>query len=279
MATRFYLEASGAPAISPAFSSGWESQVSGDRVAMFTTKQATAMANKTAAGTGTSGQDIIWRQFVGEPMAIGTGFQNGDALIGQIRCREASTTNNYAMVLGLRVFSNDGTTARAVLRSLVTMGTEFDGSALTNRSISTTLSGGYITVDAGDRLVLEVGFRCTSGADTANGTGSFGSNAGADLPVDETTTTVQDPWMEVVTDIVFDATLDHTMTADLGTFTLTGVAAALKVGHTLVAGLGTFTLSGNVADFPVVPSVLGPTGFGIGRNRFGLRNRRPGAWL
>lgn len=247
MATRFFLEASGAPAISPAFTAGWESQVSGDRVLMFTTKQGTTLANKTAAGTGTSGQDIIWRQFHSPPMAIGNVFTAAEAFKGQVRCREASTTNNYAMVWGLRILSADGATVRATLRSLTTSGgLEFDGSALTNRSIVGTYANSYTTVDAGDILVLELGFRCTSGADTANGTGNFGSSAGSDLPEDETTATALDPWFEVVNTLVFGTA--YSTVAGVGAFVLAGQATGQAHASKTTAGVGAFVLSGQAMN-------------------------------
>lgn len=53
--------------------------------------------------------------------------------------------------------------------------------------------------------------------------------------------------------------VDYTITADLGTFTLTGIDAALKYARIMVAALGTFTLTGIAAGlnrgFTMVASV------------------------
>lgn len=58
--------------------------------------------------------------------------------------------------------------------------------------------------------------------------------------------------------------VSHTLVAAPATFTLTGNAAGLKVGHTLVAGSGAFTFTGNAAGLKVSHTLVAePTAYAL----------------
>jgi hypothetical protein len=204
--SRAFLPSSGTPSVSPAFASIWESTGSADRMTMVLAKTGTTAATKTIS---VDNQDCLFRQYVSEPLAAGCVFTAGDFIKGQIRCSEVNTDANQTIVYSFRVYSEDGSTQRVLLRG-GTESTEF-ATTLTNISITNTVANSYTTVD-GDRLVFEVG--ANRGSALRNGSMSFGDVAGSDLPEDETTTTALDPWIE------FPSTT-LTLKATIGTDTAT----------------------------------------------------------
>jgi hypothetical protein len=208
VATRYYFPSSGAAAVSPAISAEWDIQTGVDRLALVTTRISSAMADKTTAkgASNQTGQDVIWRQYVSDP--IGAQTISG-TVKGQIRARENASAANYRMQVLVSVVSGDGATLRGVAyagdpESITTSPTsEFPLSSVANigtsrqapRGASQTLTD--VTASSGDRIVIEVGYRINATVTTAStGTGIFGDNNASDLPEDETTTTALNPWIE-----------------------------------------------------------------------------------
>jgi hypothetical protein len=150
--------------------------------------------------------DGVCRVYVSDPLS-GSGTLSGNVK-GIIRCQENSTSANMQAQLLVKVVSRDGTTVRGTaLAHQTAAGTEF-GTALANRkfpldwttSPGTTLTG--VAYSAGDRIVLEIGYRNnTANTTTFTATMSFGDNVGADLSEDQTGTAGNCPWIE------FDSTL------------------------------------------------------------------------
>lgn len=200
MSTRLYLEASGAPPLSPTFG-GWTSTTNADRVLMGTTPLGTVTAAKGESRSPSNGDTILERQFVSAPLAVGQVFTITNTLTGQIRCKETSGTNNVMGRILVRVMGSDGTTVRATLRTGASTASEFN-TALRNVTFSTTLSAGYVTLNAGDVLVVEIGWGAGQ-TTTMTTTMSFGTDGASDLPVDETTTTALKPWVEFQDTITF----------------------------------------------------------------------------
>ena len=194
MASRQYLESTGTPSISPPYAAAWEVTADAIQRSMGEAKAGSPMTTVFANGAGAANNDVLLVQWVSGLLAAGVTFTVGAAITAQIRCKETNGTDNYVLVVGVRVVSEDGTTLRQNLRNPAAQSTEF-ATSLTNRTFSTTIAAGYVSV-AGDRIVVEVGFRATSGGSVANGGVSVGSDSGTDLPADETTTTANDPWIE-----------------------------------------------------------------------------------
>lgn len=211
MATRFRLPSAGAPAVSPAFQS--YSHTKGDR-RQLVTSDASALGNTSyvpdSADHLVAGDSGVV-QFVSDPMDGGLVFTSGDVLKFAVQCAEANAADNQALQCWAGIVSEDGGTAVATLRSKVSEGTEMSvNPTLTNRFLSTTLSGSHTTT-AGQRLVVEFGWTGTptaaGGVQGHNGVIRLGSNgAGGDLPENDTDTgTTGNPWIEFVTNITFVA--------------------------------------------------------------------------
>lgn len=211
MATRFRLPASGAPSVSPAQQTYSHTQTSrrimptaavGDATALATVAYTPDASDHLAAG------DALHAQFVSDPMGAGNVFTSGDTLKFAVQGSEVRVSNNQALQVWVGIYSQDGTTLQATIRSKVSEGTEFAVTEV-NRFLSTTLSGSYTTV-MGDRLVVEFS---VEGTPTAAGSVQghncslrFGSDgAGGDLPENDTEAgTTLNPWIEFLTTIDFN---------------------------------------------------------------------------
>jgi hypothetical protein len=211
MATRFYLCSPTAnPNISPAYGGGWTTNTWAARKRMFTVKDSTAMASTTfwANGAVAANATTLVRQFVSDPMVAGIAFTTGSTIKCYIRCFESGANDNInRQPIGVYVYSNDGLTLRATMKTVAHIGpntTEWN-TALRNKTLADgdVLGTGHTTL-VGDRLVIEVGAQVSSaGGTTVTGTMSFGCNSATDIAENETGTTADNPWFEISNNITF----------------------------------------------------------------------------
>jgi hypothetical protein len=113
-------------------------------------------------------------------------------------CKEDTANLDAFLHVNIRVVSGDGGTVR---------GTLYDGTGDTELIVNTytnrNLGGGAknvqneVSMVAGDRLAIEIGFKKTS-ADSGWDTCYFrwGDTYGTDLPEDQTHTSGAEPWVE-----------------------------------------------------------------------------------
>jgi hypothetical protein len=153
--------------------------------------------------------DGVCRVYVSDPLAS-AGTLSGNVK-GIIRCQESAVAANMKAQLLIKVVSRDGTTVRGTAlahQTAALSGTNEFGTTLTNRkfpldwaaSPGTALTN--VSYSAGDRIVLEIGYRNdTANTTTYTATMSFGDGVGVDLAEDQTSTAANCPWIE------FDATL------------------------------------------------------------------------
>lgn len=253
MATRFYLPSTGVAAVSPAFGSGWESTANADRIAMVTTRINSAMTTKDGAGDAGADQEQLLRQYVSAPLAAQT-------LSGSVKgvARFISTTaGNGRPAIRIAKCANDGTSVVEIL-AITFSSNNIDlppatATSLTNRRFEEgaddfVLNFADVTITAGDRLIVEPGYR-----DHTTNTGrfvsiSFGDNSGTDLPEDETTTAANNPWVEFSADISFQGAGAFSLLAEQGTYNLTGQTAELRAGGFLTAEFGSYSLLGSDAQ-------------------------------
>lgn len=199
MATRFYLPSSGTAEVSPSWTSTWSTTTS-NRFVMSTTKAGTAMTTFDKASSSSANQDHAIVQYVSAPIQE-VAFSSPTYKL-QVRGRQDFVDDNLFVSVTARVVSNDGVVLRGTLFAVTRDNTEFTTS-LVNRQWTLTGSG---TVNAmnGDRLVLEVGVGGDPGPDnTHTGHLRLGDSAGSDLAEDNSTTTDNNPWWELSTNVLF----------------------------------------------------------------------------
>ena len=187
--TLFYLPSTGAAAVSPAFDAAYEDTSIAARLKTVTTKISSAMTTVSFSDISTANNDILFRQWVSDPLEAQT--IDAQTLSIQIRASETSTTNNMFLSWGVRLVSNDGDTVRATLVAVQRDGTEAD-TTLTNRGDTAAISSQSVTT--GDRLVFEVGLGGTPIA-MHDSSLRIGDADATDLPLDDTTTADNNPWI------------------------------------------------------------------------------------
>lgn len=214
MPTRWYLPSTGVADVSPAQAAEWDITAGFDRLAMVRSRISSAMADKTTAkaASNQSNQDVLWRQYVSEPLDVQT---ISGTVKGRVRARENNAALNARMQVIIRVVSEDGATVRGTLYAGdLTTGTsnptsEFAVSAValagTNRQAPRGASQSLASVNAllGDRIVIEYGWRIhTTGTVAYTASAIFGDDSGADLAEDESATGTNNPWIEFSATIV-----------------------------------------------------------------------------
>lgn len=231
MPTRFYFPALTEAPVSPAFG-GWGETDGALRRKMVTTKGTSAISEGTSH-SWTAGQTQLDRQYVSDPIAAQT--ISGTAK-GQLMCREFDAADNASFRLRLFVVSADGSVERGTLLALGSyVGTEFDPSNITNRKLADGDALSSVAALSGDRIVLEIGFGDAAGT-TPGAQCRYGEDA-ADLPEDETQTTIGAGWFELSGTIVLQG-LAGTVAA------AASVSGAIKVAQKLagtIAAAATLT--------------------------------------
>lgn len=222
MATRFYLPHLGsAPAVTPAFSAGWDATGTAVREKLVTAKTNTTLTNILTAGPGASGKNVLVKQYVSSALAAQT--ISGGTLLGQIKANESASANNYGVQVRAYIY-RPGTSA--IVGDLISLDAYTPGAATppefsttsTNRRMPQTNATGNVssvTAQANDVLVVEIGYK-TGSTSTGNGNLKFGDNQASDMPVDETTTTDGNPWVESSQVISFNTATQELTLATMG---------------------------------------------------------------
>lgn len=212
MATRFYLPSAGSAPVSPASWLFPQQATSPLTLPALTAVSTTAMTSKTESRSATVvGSPVGMFRWVSRALAAQT---VSGTISGQMRGLESTTSGNCALALAIKVVQSDGTDRGTLLA--VTGSTnsitppEFTTAGLTNRSHqntagTTSLPLTSVVCSAGDFVVVEIGFiqRLFSVAWTV--TLSYGDDSATDLPVDQTTTAANNPWVEFSNSITFQS--------------------------------------------------------------------------
>ncbi|MFC1559854.1 hypothetical protein ACFLZ2_01125 [Candidatus Margulisiibacteriota bacterium] len=201
-ATRFYLPSAGAPEITPAYDATWNYTTDADRVRLARFKTNSAMNDtKATAGSGVDSTSALNRQYISDPIAPQT---ITGTVQGQVRGLEGGVNDNRVSAVLIRVVSNDGTVVRGTLLNLtypaLTAANEYT-LTMENRYTPVSTAVNSVTAQSGDRIVIEIGAFIYK--KNGNSTQGFGDSAVADLPIDQTTVTQSNPWIEFSQDIMF----------------------------------------------------------------------------
>jgi hypothetical protein len=210
MATRLYLSSSALPAFAPAFGAAWALSSGHDRRTLSPTKASSPLADLAITATTTASvQTNLTRQFVSEPLAPQT---IAGTLIGVVRGLENNAGLNGTVAVAVRLV--DGVTGahKSDLVALTasdatTTPPEFGTAAATRRlqnaAEATTLALTSQDAAAGDRLVVELGFRKANTSAGRVGTLRFGEAAATDFAHADGLTTDLNPWVELSATLVF----------------------------------------------------------------------------
>lgn len=201
--TRLYLNLNTAAAVSPTFNASWNVTSGASRYQLEIKKDGSTIASKTSGAAAVAAvRKLLIDQFVTRPLKAQT-IASGSTLAMQARFNQSSTSSTTGQgFVYIRVCNSSGTITQDIGSASTTNLT----TTLTNRTISYTF-GSNITINDGDYFVFEFGWNYSVGTNTTRtGTMSRGSSNGTDLPVNNTATTANDPWIEFSQSLVFKGT-------------------------------------------------------------------------
>lgn len=200
MSTRFYLPSSGSADVSPAFASAWDftAQATRCNLPKKTVASVTTLTDSAISTAISTNKATLCRQFVSSPLAGQTISGTWTAIV---RCaQDLPLTSTSKLALILRACSIDGSTIRGTLYSNLTLDSaiatlNLGGLAETRRVNAGALSS--LTIQPGDRLVLEVGVTVVLGLALLGNVIRFGCSAGADFPGNSGDTDDDNPWVDM----------------------------------------------------------------------------------
>jgi hypothetical protein len=274
MATRFYLASSGTAAASPAFSAAWGATSQAVRLPASTAKTNTSVVD--TANISTESADLInvlVAQFVSAETFGAAGTVGGGTLSAVVAARQNATGVDAWLQIIATVVSGDGSTVRGTLYAgsthtapSATVGAqneEFTTSTIEASRIWDSVPVSSVSVQEGDRIILEVGYRCDSDA-IRNARLTIGDAiATSDHDLVSGTSTALVPWVEFSTDLftaatdpsgVLEAALPAVTATLAGTYTAPGAGPVGDLSATLP------TVTASLSGSYVAPVVTTPIG-------------------
>ncbi len=203
--TRFIQSNITAP-FSPTVNAGW-TQAGGNTYKMmypgkntFSYIQGVGNVSSAAIGFAAPAKGIIMT-FISQPLQAQT-LASGSTFSGQLRCAISTTSGTTGQLFAyVRKCNEDGTTLTEIGNCT---STNMSTTPAANRTLTFTL-GSNITINAMDRLIVEVGWNYSVGTSTIR-TALFALQASvtaSDLPVDNTATGLLPGWFEFSQTILF----------------------------------------------------------------------------
>lgn len=209
MATRLYYDYNFSPIVQPTFDAAWDVTASAVRIRLTTQKAdpGAALASQAVATTGNSpagASDVLMSQAVSEP--IGSNVTISGAIKGYMRAQESNASGDMRSQCVVWVMKPDGSSRGTLIAADASALASEWATSLTNRKmpLGSPATPTSVAAVAGDRLVVEIGFRKHENATTSRtGTLSLGSPTGTDVAENETATTANVPWIEFADTITF----------------------------------------------------------------------------
>jgi hypothetical protein len=210
--TRFYFPSTGAADLSPTYSTSWHKTSNAQSsLALVTSKISSAFTTSASIITDTTSgaRYMLARQYVSAPLAAQT--IPAGTIKGQMKALESSTGLNATFAFNVSVCDSSGAITQTVLdiqaSDATTTPPEF-AAALTNRRFqnsaeATSINYDLLTVNQGDRLVIEIGYRKSNITASRYATFRYGDNSATDLGENNTDTADYCPWLEFNHPIVF----------------------------------------------------------------------------
>jgi len=249
MATRFYLPSSGTPPLSSlAVNTNWELTNGLVRLPCFITKQNTALATTQMTWPATITQQWCWWQFQSGTLAAAYDWTVSEVVSMVIgKCAETTTGGDSHLAYVVRVVSGDGSVIRGNIGFYHSTSTEFPLMASAATRIHQRTSGATaFSSQIGDRIIIEIGLHGVTPLAQLIQIRIGDPNATGDFAITEGLTTDLCPWVELVKNVTFGAA-GYTLSAEVGSFALTGQVVVLKKISKIIIEAGTYALTGQVA--------------------------------
>lgn len=202
--TRFYFDRLITAPISPTINAAWTVTATGVYDMMYPSKTkfwvntTTATLQSNQAGATPPAKMII-ATLISQPLLAQT-IATSSTISMQILCFKGTSLVTTALIMYVRLCNQDGTNITEIGNAT---STNINPTTPQNRTLSLTL-GSDVTVAENQRIIVEIGGSYTVGSTAHRATMSlFLGTAGADLPVDNTTFTQLNPWIEFSQTLLF----------------------------------------------------------------------------
>jgi hypothetical protein len=206
MATRFYLSASGETVpITPSPLSNWENVSIMERVLCNTVKRGLAMTNVDFPSDGDStNKDILFRQYISPILVAGQTITGSQSIKAQCRVLESSNFNNMFFTIGIYVYRGTGPVKFIFDPTIIRDNVEAATITLINRQFTAVSAVTNYTTIAGDRIIIEIGMGGDQDIDGDHESiMRLGDASATDLSEDNTSTTDNNPWVELSDTLTF----------------------------------------------------------------------------
>lgn len=198
MATRFYFDNAITAPVSHTFQAAWNVTTGAVRRMMYPGKTLYAAVSATVnVASGASGavaaRKMLTVAFLSQPLIAQT-INSGSTIGIQFRCTKNETPPTCSLIAYVRLCDEDGTNLSEIGNA---SSTAMINGTPANRTITITLAGN-ITVADNQRIIVEVGGNYTVGSSTTLTATvvTLLAPATGDLPVDNTSTSILNPWIE-----------------------------------------------------------------------------------
>lgn len=203
MATRLYLQSTGAAPFDPAFADGGWERNHGSYAArnMATAKANTALTTISGVFGSTSTSQTRYHTFVSNTLDVAQTISGTFSLVVG-KCAETTTSGDAHLAHALRVVSGAGV-HKATLHTRMATSTEFPLVASAATRIQAAEAVTSFACAAGDRLVLEIGIHGVTPANETMQMRVGDPVAAADFALTAALTTDLTPWMELSDNLTF----------------------------------------------------------------------------
>lgn len=210
---RFYLGNSAAPYSPATFKGAWDASA-GTVDKRLTNKPYGAAATIGIAETNaTANWDVMLARFVSDPLGIDYQFTASDTVEWVIGVKESNIAQDGFSHIHIYVTQGDSNNVRGTLLADDIGTTEWTTTATGDGDGAVALAG-TVNAIAGDRIVIEIGYRSVEASATSRtGTINYGNTGTTDLTDGSTSVTTQPGWFQFITaTMVFPEVISATAT-------------------------------------------------------------------
>lgn len=206
-ATRLYLSYSNTAPASPAVDTNWQQTTSFDRRKCTLNKpdgSYSSSSYKWIPNNSFTGR-VLNRQFISDQLVDAVTISG--TVRGQVPGWNAYTNHRCVSAVGVRVVSGDGSTVRGTLLPITYPASNAtnwytSGTGWNNRHAPIETAVTPVAAQAGDRIVIEVGYyRYSVGTAYYDWQLLTGTTSMTDAPVDQTTNGTRNAWIEFSQDL------------------------------------------------------------------------------
>jgi hypothetical protein len=208
--TRFYLPSAGAASISPSPAAAWTAIGAAIYVPLVRGKTGSAKFYQSVMQANTVTDNVLCAVYVSEPLGAQTVTGNWTMVMS---CYESNVAMNSSLQMTVRVLSGNGSTVRGTVYAGHSAATTATVGALGEEMSSVddftriipSQAGSSVTAQAGDVLVVEIGFRAANTVNTVyQAELDLGDNQAADYALTSGVSgRTSDAWVETSQALTF----------------------------------------------------------------------------